>query len=247
MKGLFDDLEKPTKRKPNEQDLQWADQLRQAVIKDRRRVQAWNRIAWANQFRILREELSQDLQRVDKVLTWFCENIGKEYTPEAFCGETFRKKFDRMEKAMARTAPSVVVSDKALQVCELVRHRHWPKGSASQLPAVAQASLDNLSRLHQGLHALAVPINGDYRWVPYAEAALSNLQLSSVDLVAQWLLAVSGRIANWETWSGDLRYFTFSRSHKDFQARGREWMDAYCGNPNVWDKLMEAIDDSGTA
>ena len=63
---------------------------------------------WAHAFKKLRLGLDNDRPRIKKVLAWYVAHMGEPFVPEAFCADSFREKFVKIE---ARMEPSA--ADKA--------------------------------------------------------------------------------------------------------------------------------------
>jgi hypothetical protein len=62
---------------------------------------------WRKSFKDLLRQDHVPRSQIEEVLNWYCENIGKEYVPDARSGPTFREKFDRIAAAMERSVDSL--------------------------------------------------------------------------------------------------------------------------------------------
>ena len=69
-------------------------------------IKTWNR-----QFKDFYHNFTRDKKIIKKVLIWYCKHIGEEHIPEAFCVESFCKKFVRIESAMNRTIKNTEEDD----------------------------------------------------------------------------------------------------------------------------------------
>ena len=63
-------------------------------------LKKYNPDKWANTLRLLIENASKE--RVERVLAFYKVNIGKQYIPECFGADSFREKFEKLERAVAR-------------------------------------------------------------------------------------------------------------------------------------------------
>lgn len=61
---------------------------------------------WARHFRLLHTADKVSVQDINKTLEWYSKNIGKDFVPEAFCGKSFRDKFDKLQNAINRNTRS---------------------------------------------------------------------------------------------------------------------------------------------
>jgi len=59
---------------------------------------------WALSFSRLVTE--QGEEEVNLVLSWYLDHIGQDYIPEAYCGKTFRDKFDSIRRRMVKDPES---------------------------------------------------------------------------------------------------------------------------------------------
>lgn len=216
-------------------DRDRAQQLRSGLVaKGVHLARRWSQKKWTEQFRILRQDLNDD-QRLDRVFRWYLKNVGGDYVPEALCAETFRKKFTQIERAMGRdkdaVAAEVKVSQEAKEMVDFYKNLGWPKGSKDLLPAATQLSLDNYHKFRKKLQQVKNPLVG------HAEQILIKF---AGGFIPTWFRLVHEKWANWPKWSADLKSMTFHPNHKLFVELARGWMRDYCGNPGVYDKLLES-------
>jgi len=61
-----------------------------------------NTLNWPNTFRKLRTINKVSEARITKVMEWYEENIGDDYTPVVYSAKSFRDKFSRLEDAIKR-------------------------------------------------------------------------------------------------------------------------------------------------
>lgn len=245
--AFFPNLTTQKKNPPSLEDFERTTQLHEAIVHSTTTIQKWSKSKWADEFRILRGELEQDEVRVQEVLDWFSDHIGKPYVPEAYSAYGFRKKFLQIESAMKRDKkknPRVTPSQPALDIADRLGRKHWPKGSKDQIPIVAEVSLQNytsfLSRVREALADLNEDEPGAARMGRFIEYLLGKLP-STTHFVESWLAEANRRVQGWESWSGDLTAFAYEMNHKDFQAHGRGLASRWGGSEGPWEKLMEGI------
>ena len=59
--------------------------------------------SWAKSFELLHKKDKVKIKRINEVLNWYADAIGEKYVPQAFSGDTFRRKFINLEQAMQRS------------------------------------------------------------------------------------------------------------------------------------------------
>ena len=240
--------------------LGWADQLHKAIAISGNRVgQRWSRPAWAEQFRILDNQI-QDRGLISRVLHWYVGNIGKPYVPEALAAKSFRMKFSNIKAAMERTQPIpkvLAISPAIAYHADTLSRLHWPKGICkTDLAMAMQASYDNLVKLRTKIKKYKVwcdqQIDGKVKattlvgWTDVARANTAQRMLDhlmyAADVVRRHFESTYRRVHHWKDWSGDLKYFILTEQSIHMYHIGREWMWAYSANARLtWDKFMEEI------
>lgn len=204
---------------------------------------------WARVFARLCQRY--DPVRVKKVLDWYTPRIRSPYTPLAFSARGFDEKFERIEQAMLRglkKTEEVTISPAAARIAKyLTNMLIWPKGSESQVPAVVQKSLDAAEDLKRRLLAREDRGGrGQAKTAAHVAGWTARTQLLyPSDFVQTWMQQLHYRLCNWQEWSGKLMPFAFRPDDDRFRNDGRGWAKEYCGNPDVWDQLMEEIFNEG--
>ena len=240
--GLFPEFKKPKKGKhpPTKQDFEWAEQLRHGLKSSRHT--GWNRTAWANEFRILRQSVAPHTKRVTAALVWFLANQGKEYVPVIGSAKTFRAKFDRLEAAAARAerrSPSVAVSPEATKVVDRLKTLGWPRGE-DQLPAAVQLTMTRYTAFHAALRALAARLEKKggrlYRVAAHLVTALPDYR----SFAEKWFRDVHARVTYEKSkWTGSFEFHTFHPGHERFAAVGQKAVGDYCHEPLLWDQIVQ--------
>lgn len=98
-----------------QQYIKFAKQLRTIVASHITVNKNCSMTTWARSFRTLHKTDGVSVRRIREALTWYADNIGGEYIPQAFSGKSFRDKFIQIESAIERSA----------QVTHA--HKHTPK------------------------------------------------------------------------------------------------------------------------
>ena len=62
---------------------------------------------WADHFRLLRTKDGIPEAEIRKVVVWYATHIGEAFVPEAFSGESFRRKYAALERAAGRDLATV--------------------------------------------------------------------------------------------------------------------------------------------
>src|SRR5262245_12182334 len=91
---------------PIEYDPDYANaQCLEQALKAKGKLRAKNTKESLSHFRLLRLKYGQE--KVWEVLNWYVNHIGEQYIPHAFSSLAFRKKFESLQDAMARTRSPV--------------------------------------------------------------------------------------------------------------------------------------------
>lgn len=232
-------------REDNTRHAQWATALREALrrnnipVTNKRAVQSW-----AKEFRIL--ESAAPTADIAAVLAWYTGNIGKEYTPVAICGKSFRMKYPKLKAAMDRDSrenprvplpPELTFLEKTLTA-----DYKWPKGSAEWVGlalAVGHREYETFRTTAQS-RVSDFPKTDSLRM--FWENVIAPLLGSPASFLKRWMVEVYKDLANWKDWSGTKKDFlrrAFSVGSDKFQKWGRAQATRYNGSSAYWDKLME--------
>lgn len=227
--------------KTTEDDRIRADALHGAIARKLRRRTGWSRNKWADEFRRLRESFTDSAEggtRIKNTLAWYIKNVGGEYVPVVACAKSFRTKFDRLEAAMLRhqrDQPGIEVSEVAESIAKRQSRKNgWPKGSKDQLPHVVQMSLNNAEDFLKRLGGVK-----ERRLREFAVKVKSKFAGGVESFVDRWMDKVHSQVANWDDWSGNLKPWAFSPTHKMFVSMGRGWSQEYSNGTKLWSLLME--------
>ena len=94
------DMQQQSKETPSHK---LAIRLHKALAKKRRISKPTNISNWTGEFtKLIRDLGKKELPRIKQVLKWYTYHIGQEFVPEAFCANSFAKKFIKIESAMKR-------------------------------------------------------------------------------------------------------------------------------------------------
>lgn len=256
--GFWKDDKSPKKGDPIQIDFEFAMRLRE--ITKRKSTIPYSRIGWSNQFRQLRQALNNDTQRIQKALDWYSKHIGKEYVPIIHSAQSFRMKFDSLEAAIARDLkdnPEVNISTDAQWLADNLGRLGWPKGSKSQLALVAELSLQGYTAFQKKAKAFTTKASLNKlthisksrmeRYLKILERVRTHM-LGAKDFVNWWLdVVVLDSIKGWEGWNGNLKPYAFHLRHKAFMKEARGWTQEYCGDPELWDKLADELEDANAS
>lgn len=208
---------------------------------------------WADYIRKLRTTDKVEEARIRRVMDWYHKAIGEEFVPQAFSGEAFRNKFERLEAACKRDILSTTtVTQDARDIAARLAMLGWPKGTGEAVPAATQACLDAYGawiELRNGFNKKLM--NGTA--AKYADATrLFNLGLhlartmpAPSQFVEGWMRAVNTRINGWDGFHGELAPYIFKPEQKKFRSMGRGWAEAYCSDPDRWDRYTEVMNSEG--
>ncbi len=243
------------KTPPNEFDTTQATKLEVAVRKlppRRTGILKTKPSTWPHHLKLLRVKDKISESDIARVMQWYCVRIGEEFVPEAFSGESFRKKFTALERAADRdkTAP-VVITPQAVAIASRVTGLGWPKGSEKSIPGAAQVCLTayltwttrrrTFMALLDSTKSIGIDDTTRRRLLLFGKRV--GQQLAAPEhFVEQWLRDVHKRVHNWAAWSGDLNPYLFKSNAKYFVAMGRGWAQQFCATASRWDTYIEIMD-----
>lgn len=198
--------------------------------------------AWATSFRLLRDKDGVDFARVDKVLVWYCQNIGGTYTPQAMSASAFREKFLRIEAAMHRAQPQtkeVELCPKGLAVFQASDH-DWPAGFNVHLRGAIADSVANMTAFLEGL----ARVGRGGGWAGLARHIRGYMDVTTC--LTTWFDERFRRaLFHGAGWSGRVELVVWATGHRDVTAWGRQLAQEYTGDAGDWDKLLEAMPKAG--
>ena len=228
-------------------DAEAAKRLRAIVnTAEGRSPRAHRSSSWANELRLLREELADGEARITAVLDWYGTAVGRPYVPDVRCAASFRAKFGKLEAAMGRGAPAPKKRKPTAEALLIVDHctnQPWPAGAEEGLPDAVQSSLDALSefldkvfRLRKRLEAADGLSSADRAMLRLAREVAA--EVDPREHLQQWWGRVRRSVANWDEWSGKLEPFVWSPQHRWAQAAGRGWAD---GDADLWTAFLKKL------
>ena len=98
---------KPSIQERNTQFIPLTEQLSSIIQTNKSITHNKQQIkSWANELRKLHEGNKISIERMQKTLDWYEDNIGGQYIPVIESGDSFRQKFIRLEDAMGRANTS---------------------------------------------------------------------------------------------------------------------------------------------
>lgn len=224
---------------PTGQDKDNADRLYQAVFAAGKVVnRRWSKLDWAKQFTLLRigcagADCSENLE-------WYCAHIGDQYVPQAWSAKSFRLKYPAIICAHERWLkknPTVEITDHAKQVFGYIKRLNWPKGSAANLPAAIQLSLDNYRKFIRPIHLLSEG-KGPFRLL---SKGIIHRWGEARHVVQKHFENVWRGVKKWEAWSGDIFRYVWSPAEDSVRQIGLG-LAVKWGKQNQWDELLKEIE-----
>jgi len=196
-------------------------------------------------------------KRITKVLRWYVHHLEQgrnKFTPEAYCGRTFREKFERIEAAMERLAADNTTSEFYTMHRHTYRH---PSGSWSSYPKrVDLSAVWMLVPEIQGYAEECAETYYQFRWAFWhwvncledsytptgnkaAVERYENVIRNSDTLDRHINSWIARRLKGWDGWIKDFR--CFAPGSKMF----RQWVDDLCAEHRLsLDGLQEQITTS---
>lgn len=229
--GLFDTQLPPAiirPASPSQRDYASAERLHDAVATKANLRRRWNRAKWARELSILRNEVGDT--RMEEALAWYCANIKGEYVPESFCGESFRKKFPKIEAAMRRgnRTPATVtsVSVCATQIAKRLLSRYDWGASAEQLAPCVQLTIDRMAEFRDRCRKVTSPKTA----ADVAARIAKHLTASVVEHLAEvWVADLNALAGAWKGWDGNLMKLAWDFRREPCQRYLRDFTESYFG------------------
>lgn len=162
----------PKQTKLHPSHLLWSNQLKIAIRSYSLKQIKPSMKSWGMEFSKLEKLVGSE--RIEKVLSWYCQNIKrlKElYIPNCQSAKKFRLRFEDVERAMKKQIDvSGPVSDQANEVSrQILRGRDWKPEAIKQLPHIVQQNLDKRKQLYGKLRGYLNECresDGSYRFAP---------------------------------------------------------------------------------
>jgi len=246
-------IDLPSKKNCHQSDIENSMILLDAIKRKKGIARRYSLKRWNEEFRLLRESDEVDAIRIRDTLVWYCENMDDEYTPKAYSPATFRNKFLQIEDAMSRNViPVVELSKVGKSILTQLEGKHWPKGSEEQLPYAIQASVDNFQKFVKQTKPESIKQTEVYQkmtkhsrqlLLEFAKHLRSQFGADPDHFVTNWMMIGRDDVLTWDGWSGNLKPFVFSVSHRRFQRDCKSICNSYSGSTKRWDVLMEIIGD----
>ncbi len=218
------------------------------MINKGRGVTRWSKRSWANEFRKLQSTDGVAADRIGVVLEWYGKHMGGQYVPQAWCAESFRKKFVAIEGAMQRHKDTTKVyapTDETLAIYNEVRTEAWPNGSIKDLPRLVVESYDNYKAWYAKFRRLSldkVPNASHSAIQRFAEHI--KLEVGHpTKFIKWWVLEVQKKIANWDGWDGSLPPYVWRADHTMFAKAGAKWSKEWDGQTKWWPLLCDVINE----
>lgn len=200
---------------------------------------------WAHHIALLRTMDNAAEEEIAAVMEWYAENMGGPYVPEAYSGETFRKKYPAILKQAKRALPVVNdVSEEASSVASRLATLEWPNCAKDTLPVVVHVGLARYTAWRAvlaGYIAGGAGGRGAGALLRFAQHVSEALPPPRV-FITEWMTSVSEMLAGWGGWNGDLARHAFSPESKQFLTLGRGVAMRYCNDPSRWDHLIKDME-----
>ena len=129
-------------------DYGTTDIIQSTLQKVRKIFRPYSKEKWANSIRLLRKDLSNDADRIVRVLEWWRENSKAKGVPTILNAMQFRKHFiwleERCDKDIGKT---VAVDAKTKVIAKRVVMKGWPGKSRDQVESAIQLSRESVNEL----------------------------------------------------------------------------------------------------
>ncbi len=207
---------------------------------------------WKTNFTKLVQE--EGVAKVKEVLDWFLTVIGNEFIPEAYSGETFYKKFDKLVIAMNKSKVAIEtelpISPEGKEIlAKLTNKTNFPNNK--ELQQAIEKSILTFSEFRDRFYRLkkVTPekIKVDERrsrsntlhWV--IQEVEGTWRLTATSFLSMWFEKVYKRLSGWEDAGWDLSKEVFNIDHKRFLNMGKNLMEELGSNVSAWQDFINSI------
>lgn len=189
---------------------------------------------WAKEFEKLERINQIEPERIDKVLSYFCEELkekkkqGKGSVLSYSAGQ-FRKNFIMIEQFMEqkedRTPKKIELDKEGKMTLHGLSHLEWPKGAAARLPEAIQKSQKGLTQFIELNKALAskapngiagLPFTTEVRVAGFAKVVKGKM-VSRIAKLKAYYEIIHERIKNWKNWNGRFDPYILNYKNPVFQ------------------------------
>ncbi len=239
-------FENKTKTNITEFDKIIANQLHTYVTETLRLRRGWTKSKWADQIRLLRNDVNQDTDRIENAVEWLKSSKFKLQN-----AKHFRNAFGIIEDRMLKKPKPIPISPEAERIVKAVRGLGWPKGSLDGLPAAIQQSIVNHNKFrevyfdwHQDIEDLPktkVIKSSDKKQRMTRFSSIIRTKFFTSDFIKRWFDNVHQQVWSWDEWSGDLSPYVFSTTSRMFHKMGSTMSVEYSGYTHLWNEFIKDI------
>ncbi len=202
---------------------------------------SWRKAKWADEFRILRNEVEQDTDRIEAVLEWLDHSNGDWIKPTS--AAWLRRNFTWIEKRVLKNPikREVVISPRTQEVLDAVSNLIWPDHvETDSVVEFVSLSLSAYELFYSRFKSLFTSRKSHPSIKAELEFFNSKLQ-APVEFMVNWIGSVHAMTHSWKEWSGSFKGFIFAVTNKKFIKTGCAMSSEYTGNVRFWFKMMEML------
>jgi hypothetical protein len=250
--GVFESKQPRKNSTPTEQDKLAAILLYNTCKKHRLCKSITDISKWANEFKLLRQQLDVSPIRLSKVLRWWTEHTLDRFTPRIYSAKSFRDKFIQIEAVMDRYEPkikNVPIGPETIEILGRFGSLKWPaKETKKQEQLFVQLSFNAYKELHRKIYLLGETLeNKKQKHNPDIDSQLLHYLywhvLTPPDAFCHhWLINVHKIAWSWDKWDGHLLRFVFHPEQKAFV----KWIQRRISDYNAtshWQTILIMLKD----
>lgn len=237
--GLLEGFSTPTKL--SHFDMRMAERLRLLAMKHRPGLK-WKKSSWADQVRLLTDDLGGDTDRIENVLDWLGSQQEKKIRVTS--AQWFRRNFVWLEEATQRSSSRkpIAVDETSPELKKIMRRIAslvWVDITSEDVTRFASACLVRYSEMLTKLKTVHKNREDYPKLKGLIHHVYSRLSLP-VEFVVDWIIQTHTMVQNWRDWSGTLKGLEFSPSGKIFGKRMAEICGQY-SSASKWSSILELI------
>jgi len=182
-----------------------------------------------------------DVQKLEEIVDWFCQNIKDQHTPRVRCARKFRQRIEAIIDAMDRKGgPRVIPSAKAVDIAERLYPLGWPGDSKANLPEAVE-------RFGQRYDLVRKKIIQIISMKPESEFYMrvkARFVTHPEEFVIRWFTDILGRKKASTKWDGKFgKRELFDINHELFTRQGEELSTKFGGNTKDWNAFYTLLQE----
>jgi hypothetical protein len=237
---VFD--EKPKTLEP---PLQMARRLKKIVREILNHPAKYSDAAWANDFRLLINDLKGDAKQVWAILDWYEEHAKSDSPFKIQSAKGFRKHFDLLSGKASKSVHQINVTDEEMGLALAVSKRYaWPYAAVPNIPHAVHECMKVWPHVRAKLREMNDDSTTPSNIRPFVMQLRNRFwcvgSKCELEFCLLWFGMIYEEIKGWKEWSGDFSRYLFKKDGEFFEKKVSGWAHQY-GDVRVWHYIKSKI------